>query len=60
MAIAKREKAWQNKIQPGKQYPIDEALALVKEPGPYHAAPQAPAVQAVVGSPLHASGWSGA
>jgi len=26
MAIAKREKAWQNKIQPGKQYPIDDAL----------------------------------
>ena len=31
MAIAKREKAWQNKIQPGKQYPIDDALKMVKE-----------------------------
>src|SRR4029078_10256133 len=28
---AKRVKAWTGKIQPGKQYPIDEALALVKE-----------------------------
>src|SRR5215203_2518664 len=31
MAIAKREKAWANKIQPGKQYPIDDALKMVKE-----------------------------
>ena len=30
-AVAKRMKAWAGKIQPGKQYPIDEALALVKE-----------------------------
>ena len=29
--VAKRAKAWTGKIQPGKQYPIDEALALVKE-----------------------------
>jgi large subunit ribosomal protein L1 len=29
--VAKRVKAWTNKIRPGKQYPIDEALALVKE-----------------------------
>jgi len=29
--VAKRIKAWAGKIQPGKQYPIDEALALVKE-----------------------------
>ena len=29
--VAKRLKAWTGKIQPGKQYPIDEALALVKE-----------------------------
>jgi large subunit ribosomal protein L1 len=29
--VAKRVKAWAGKIQPGKQYPIDEALALVKE-----------------------------
>jgi large subunit ribosomal protein L1 len=31
MAIAKREKAWANKIQPGKQYSIDDALKMVKE-----------------------------
>jgi large subunit ribosomal protein L1 len=29
--VAKRVKAWSGKLQPGKQYPIDEALALVKE-----------------------------
>jgi len=29
--VAKRIKAWAGKIQPGKQYPIDEALALVKQ-----------------------------
>ena len=29
--VAKRVKAWTGKIQPGKQYPIDDALALVKE-----------------------------
>ena len=29
--VAKRVKAWAGKILPGKQYPIDEALALVKE-----------------------------
>ncbi|HLS80141.1 MAG TPA: 50S ribosomal protein L1 [Steroidobacter sp.] len=29
--VAKRVKAWAGKIQPGKQYPIDEALALVQE-----------------------------
>jgi large subunit ribosomal protein L1 len=29
--IAKRVKAWTGKIQPGKQYPIDEAISLVKE-----------------------------
>ena len=28
---AKREKAWKTKLSPGKQYPIDEALKLVKE-----------------------------
>ena len=28
--VAKRIKAWAGKIQPGKQYPIDEALALVQ------------------------------
>src|ERR1700761_5158219 len=31
MAVAKRIKAWTDKIEPGKQYPIDTALALVKE-----------------------------
>ena len=31
MAIAKREKAWKNKIQPGKQYSVDDALKMVKE-----------------------------
>jgi len=30
-AVAKRIKAWQGRIQPGRQYAIDEALALVKE-----------------------------
>ena len=29
--VAKRVKAWTGKLQPGKQYPIDEALSLVKE-----------------------------
>ncbi len=29
--VAKRLKAWSTKLQPGKQYPIDDALALVKE-----------------------------
>src|SRR5690349_22055831 len=31
MAIAKREKAWKNKIQAGKQYSVDDALKMVKE-----------------------------
>jgi len=30
-AVAKRIKAWSGKIQPGKQYTIDEAIGLVKE-----------------------------
>jgi len=30
-AVAKRQKAWKEKLQPGRQYPVDEALALVKE-----------------------------
>jgi large subunit ribosomal protein L1 len=30
-AVAKREKAWKSKLVPGKAYPIDEALGLVKE-----------------------------
>jgi large subunit ribosomal protein L1 len=30
-AVAKRMKAWAGKIQPGKQYPIDVAIALIKE-----------------------------
>jgi len=29
--VAKRMKAWKSKLAPGKQYPIDEALGLVKE-----------------------------
>jgi large subunit ribosomal protein L1 len=29
--VAKRTKAWKSKIVPGKAYPIDEALGLVKE-----------------------------
>ena len=29
--VAKRIKAWKSKLTPGKQYPIDEALGLVKE-----------------------------
>jgi large subunit ribosomal protein L1 len=31
MADTKREKAWKSKLAPGKQYPVDEALKLVKE-----------------------------
>jgi large subunit ribosomal protein L1 len=30
-AVPKRMKAWSGRIQPGKQYPIDDAIALVKE-----------------------------
>jgi len=30
-AVAKRMKTWKDKIVPGKAYPIDEALGLVKE-----------------------------
>src|SRR6201996_9593881 len=31
MALVKRQKPWKEKLTPGKQYPVDEALALVKE-----------------------------
>src|SRR6201997_1991915 len=31
MAVSKRLKAWKAKLTPGKQYPIEEALKLVKE-----------------------------
>jgi large subunit ribosomal protein L1 len=31
VAVAKRIKAWSSKLQPGKTYPIDQALALVQE-----------------------------
>jgi len=31
MALVKRQKPWKDKIAPGKQYPIDEALKLVQE-----------------------------
>jgi large subunit ribosomal protein L1 len=30
-AVAKRMKVWADKIQPGKQYPIDDAISLIKE-----------------------------
>ena len=30
-AVAKRIKAWKEKLVPGKQYPIDQAIVLVKE-----------------------------
>jgi large subunit ribosomal protein L1 len=30
-AVAKRVKAWKAKLTPGKQYPLDEALTLIKE-----------------------------
>ena len=30
-ALTKREKTWKAKLTPGKQYPLDEALTLVKE-----------------------------
>jgi len=30
-AVAKRVQAWKTKLPPGKQYPIDDALKLVKE-----------------------------
>jgi large subunit ribosomal protein L1 len=31
MALVKRQKPWKEKVAPGKQYPIDDALKLVKE-----------------------------
>ena len=31
MAVTKRIKAWKSKLAPGKQYPVEEALKLVKE-----------------------------
>lgn len=31
MAVAKRMQAWKDKLPPGKQFPIEEALKLVKE-----------------------------
>src|SRR5580698_3390397 len=31
MALAKRVKTWKDKIQPGKQYPIEDAIKIVKE-----------------------------
>jgi large subunit ribosomal protein L1 len=31
MAMAKRVKAWKDRLPPGKQYPVEEALKLVKE-----------------------------
>jgi len=31
MALAKRVKAWKDKLQPGRQYPVEDALKLVQE-----------------------------
>jgi len=31
MAVVKRQKPWKEKLSPGKHYPVDEALKLVKE-----------------------------
>src|SRR5205823_8238913 len=31
MGVTKRAKAWKAKLTPGKQYPVEEALKLVKE-----------------------------
>ena len=31
MPVTKRVKAWKAKLTPGKHYPVDEALKLVKE-----------------------------
>ena len=31
VALAKRVKAWTEKLPPGKQYPIDEAVSLIKQ-----------------------------
>jgi large subunit ribosomal protein L1 len=31
MAVAKRMKAWKERLEPGKHYPLDDALKLVKE-----------------------------
>ncbi len=31
MALDKKQKTWKEKLTPGKQYPVDEALKLVKE-----------------------------
>jgi large subunit ribosomal protein L1 len=30
-AVAKRQKAWKDQLQPGKQYAIDDALAMIKQ-----------------------------
>jgi large subunit ribosomal protein L1 len=31
MAMSKRKQAWADKVQPGKSYPLDEALQLIRE-----------------------------
>jgi large subunit ribosomal protein L1 len=31
VAVAKRVKVWADKLPPGKQYPVDEAVALIKQ-----------------------------
>ena len=52
MAVSKKVKAWQDKITPGKAYPVDEALKLVKE---FATAKFAEAVDAAVNLGIDAS-----
>src|SRR3981081_4381962 len=52
MATPKRVKAWKAKLTPGKQYPVDEALKLVKE---FATAKFAEAVDAAVNLGIDAS-----
>ena len=52
MAVAKRMKTWKDKIVPGKQYPVEEALKLVKE---FATAKFAEAVDAAVNLGIDAS-----
>jgi large subunit ribosomal protein L1 len=52
MATPKRVKAWKEKLTPGKQYPVEEALKLVKE---FATAKFAEAVDAAVNLGIDAS-----
>ena len=52
MALAKRAKAWKAKLTPGKHYPVEEALKLVKE---FATAKFAEAVDAAVNLGIDAS-----